>query len=53
MEDCKVNGILVFKGMEIIIFFYVFYYDLDVWENLEKFDFERFEGFVKDICYLY
>ena len=52
-EDCKVNGIPVPKGMEIIIPFYALHHDPDAWENPEKFDPERFEGPAKDTRHPY
>lgn len=52
-EVYDLNGMYIFVGIEILFVLYVMYCDFDVWLDLEKFDFERFCGFVKDICYVF
>lgn len=53
VEDYEWYGICIFVGFEVIVFVYFIYWDVEVWFDLEKFNFERFWSLVKDSCSLY
>lgn len=41
-KESLINGIMILKGFDVVVFVYVVYYNSNVWDELEKFDFDRY-----------
>lgn len=41
LDEMDINGIKILKEIELMFFVFVIYRDFEFWEELEKFDLER------------